>query len=199
MNTQKQTQHVDQTFVKLDMSEQKFNSNIFENCQFIECDFNQVILDRCRFYECQFQECNLSLMKIKNSHFIDTEISNSKAIGINWTEAYWPSLKLPVSLSFIKTDLSHSTFYGLSLREINIIECKAHDVDFREADLTKANFSHTDLLESMFVNSNLCSADFTYAVNYHIDVTVNKIKKAKFMLPEAVVLLEGLEIKLIND
>jgi len=87
----------------------------------------------------------------------------------------------------------------LNLREIAIIECKVNNVDFREADLTKANLTYSDFAESMFVNSDLTEADFTYADNYRIDVRVNKITKAKFMLPEAASLLEGLDIKLVDS
>ena len=85
------------------------------------------------------------------------------------------------------------------MAEINIQKCQAHDVDFREADLSKASFSFSDLANSMFVNSNLTTADFSYAYNYSIDIKTNKIAKAKFMLPEANALLHGLDINLVDS
>jgi uncharacterized protein YjbI with pentapeptide repeats len=75
-------------------------------------------------------------------------------------------------------------------------ECKAHDVDFREADCTQANFTFTDFYHSLFNKTILKEADFSDSSNYSINVFFNDIKKAKFTLPEAVNLLQSLEIEL---
>jgi fluoroquinolone resistance protein len=73
-------------------------------------------------------------------------------------------------------------------------KCNVKNVDFREADLSLADMQYSDFVESLFINSNLSDADFSHAINYSINVTLNKIKNAKFMLPEAAGLLYGLEI-----
>ena len=77
-------------------------------------------------------------------------------------------------------------------------ECKAHDVDFREAELTEANFSHSDLSNSLFGHTDLSDANFEEAVNYSIDILNNRLKGARFTRAEALGLLEGLDIELID-
>jgi len=192
-------EYFDKTFKGVDLTKKAVSERIFEKCKFIKCNFNETNFQKCRFCDCEFVESNLSIMKIKSCTFSDVVYDSSKAIGINWAEAAWPKIKLACPISFFKCDISHSTFLGLNLREINIVECRAHDADFREVDLTCANMTYSDFANSMFIESNLTKADFTYAENYRIDVNFNKIKGAKFMLPEAVSLLQGLNIELIDS
>jgi fluoroquinolone resistance protein len=52
----------------------------------------------------------------------------------------------------------------------------------------------TDFLNSTFSKTNLTKADFSKAKNYAIDYRINILTQAKFSLPEAVALLELLEI-----
>jgi uncharacterized protein YjbI with pentapeptide repeats len=102
-------------------------------------------------------------------------------------------------VGFFKSALSHSTFIGLSLKGIQIKACLATGVDFREADLSQADFAGTDLSESLFGDTNLTEADLSRARNYHIDPSQNAVKQAKFSLPEAMSLLYGLDIVLVEE
>lgn len=194
-----QNEYFDKTFESIDLSQKILLSKVFENCKFIKCNFSETNFQKCRFCDCTFVDCNLSVIKVKDCSFNGVEFSCSKIVGVNWIEAAWPQIKLACLIHFLKCDISHSTFFGVNLREVSIIECRANDVDFRESDLSKANLTFSDLTESIFVNSNLTEADFTYAENYRIDVTINTITKAKFMLPEAASLLYGLDIELIDS
>lgn len=112
--------------------------------------------------------------------------------------AAWPSIKLSNTLKFHRCIINDSSFLGLFLKEIVILESKAHDVDFRGTDCHQADFSYTDFKGSLFVNTNLTEANFEEAINYNINVFSNVIKKAKFTLPDAINLLQGLEIELLN-
>lgn len=188
--------HIEQTFKELDLSKQELIQKEFDGCTFINCSFSGTKFNKCRFYDCKFINCNLSLISVKNCTFIDTVFESCKIIGVNWTQAAWPQIKLCAPLQFFKCTINDSSFLGLYLKEIAIVECTAHDVDFREADLTQADFNQTDLSKSLFVKTNLTKANFSYASNYSINVFVNEIKKAKFMLPEAANLLYGLGIEL---
>ncbi|MGD9152274.1 MAG: GNAT family N-acetyltransferase [Gammaproteobacteria bacterium] len=192
-------EYFNKTFKEMDLAQKTVPEKIFEKCKFIKCNFNETNFQKCRFCDCEFISSNLSVIKIKGCTFSEAVFDNSKVIGINWAEATWPKIKLACTIGFFKCDISHSTFPGLNLREINIVECRAHDVDFREADLTCANLTYSDFENSMFIESNLTEADFTFAENYRIDVNFNKIKGAKFMLPEAVSLLQGLDIELVDS
>lgn len=190
--------HIEQTFKELDLSNQELMQKEFDGCRFINCNFSEAKFNKCRFCDCEFINCNLSLISVKDCTFIDTVFESCKIIGVNWTQAAWPQIKLCAPLQFFKCTINYSSFLGLYLREIAIVECTAHDVDFREADLTQADFSQTDLTKSLFVKTNLTKANFSYANNYSINVYANEIKRAKFMLPEAANLLYGLDIELVE-
>jgi uncharacterized protein YjbI with pentapeptide repeats len=109
----------------------------------------------------------------------------------------WPHIRLSSPFQFYNSIISHSSFYSLELQELVIEACIAHDVDFREADLRRANFKLTDFEKSQFVRTKLYAADFTEAHSYSIDPTQNDIRKAKFSLPDAIHLLDGFDIQII--
>jgi uncharacterized protein YjbI with pentapeptide repeats len=82
----------------------------------------------------------------------------------------------------------------LKLPGIKLIDCEAKEVDFIETDLTNGVFKKTDLENSQFFKTNLSGADFSSARNYSIDVRNNILKKTRFSMPEALALLDGLDI-----
>lgn len=195
---EKQDLFVEQTFLKLDLPEQHFSGKEFDGCTFDSCHFSDTIFEQCKFYECKFMNCNLSLISVQGSSFFDTTFEECKIVGVNWTRATWPRIKLNSPLHFVKCILNNSSFFGLGLKEISMIECKVKEVDFRESDCTEANFSYSDFEGSLFNKTNLTKADFREAINYQIDIFFNGIKKAKFTLPEAMRLLAGLDIELTD-
>lgn len=68
------------------------------------------------------------------------------------------------------------------------------EVDFTEADLSISTFDHCDLSNAKFEKTNLEKADFTTAYNYTIDPEINRIKKARFAIPEVIGLLSKYDI-----
>ena len=194
----KQKEYVSSNFNELSLPNQKIESTSFEDCTFKNCDFSEAEFCKCKFIDCKFSQCNLSVLKIKDCRFSDVVIEDSKAIGIDWTKAKWPSIPLFSPIKFFKCIINDSTFMGLSLNEIVIEECKAHDVDFRDGSFCGANFKYTDFSNSLFNETNLSGADFTEALNYQIDINYNSLKGAKFSRHEAVSLLESLGIELVD-
>jgi len=182
----------------LDLTEQKVAGKVFEECEFRNCNFSGALFSQCKFVECSFVNCNLSNAKVIESKFFDVEFLECKAIGINWTQATWPRFNLSPGLAFRKSILNDSSFFGLKLQEIVIHECKAHSIDFREADLTRVDLTLTDLHNSFFGKTILTEADFTEATNYNIDILDNNVHKARFSRHEAVGLLSGLNIELVD-
>ena len=120
-------------------------------------------------------------------------------VGIDWTKADWSAPSLGVPITVESCVLNHSTFIGLNLPRISITDSMAVNVDFREADLSKADFSGSDLSDSLFLNTNLVEADLSRARNYTIAPNVNELRKAKFSLPEAMSLLYNLDIEMTSD
>lgn len=101
-----------------------------------------------------------------------------------------------MTLAFHTCNVSHSMFQQLALPKLKLTECTAREVDFTDANLKEGDFVQADFLGSRFANTNLSGADFTNAVNYAIDPTANRLKKAVFTLPEAMSLLAAFDIVL---
>jgi uncharacterized protein YjbI with pentapeptide repeats len=136
---------------------------------------------------------------VPGSAFSVTRFEDSKVIGVDWTRADWAATRLGDPIGFSRCAINHSTFIGLRLPGIQITGCSAVNVDFREADLSKANFAGTDLSDSLFSNTNLTEADLSCARNYRIAPGQNTLKQAKFSFPEAISLLYSLDIVLTED
>lgn len=187
-------EYYDQVFENIHLGHDKSLTRKYTDCKFVKCTFEGAIFKNCRFSGCTFQECNLSLVQITGSSFPSTRFEKSKLIGINWTQGNWDQFKLNKLGGFFDCMINHGTFIGLELKGIQIKNCIAHEVDFREADLSKANFEGTDLSRSLFNNTNLTKADLRQARNYQIDPGMNILKQAKFSLPEAMGLLYSMDI-----
>lgn len=190
-------EYTEQVFESVDLQQKVLKSKKFYDCTFIKCYFNETVFKECSFYDSTFENCNLSLMRIRGCVYSNVLFKDSKVVGVNWTEAVCPKIKIDSPIQFLNCAINHSTFLGLGLREIRIRECSAGNVDFREADLTRADFTGTDLIDSLFMKTILNGADFSSAKNYTIDVALNPVKKAKFSLPQAMSLLYSLDIDLV--
>lgn len=193
-----QTEYLDQTFKRVQCRNKTIESKTFENCTFVSCSFNEVVFQSCIFRDCAFQDCNLWLTRVPGSAFKNTMFKKSKVVGINWVEGAWSKKGLLESIGFIECDITNSTFIGLELRKMMLSKCVAQNVDFADANLSQANCTGTDFGESRFMHTNLTEADFTGAFHYAIDASQNKLKKAKFSLPEAINILRCMEIVLIE-
>jgi fluoroquinolone resistance protein len=192
-------EHYDQIFGNVHLEQGKILTGEFTDCKFVKCTFEAAVLSNCRFSSCTFQECNLSLIQISGSSFPATRFEKSKLIGVNWTPGNWSQSEFSQLEGFFDCVISHSTFIGLELKGIQIKNCLAHEVDFREANLSKVDFRGTDLAKSLFGNTNLTEADLSQARNYQIDPGRNILKKARFSLPEAMALLYSMDIEIIEQ
>jgi fluoroquinolone resistance protein len=185
-------------FARVDLVRQTVVNSEFYDCLFERCALAETTFRHCRFVGCVFRACDLSLAQVPQCAFTETRFESSKLIGIDWTRAHWPDTRLGDPLGFSECVLSHATFIGLVLPRLQMIDCVALDVDFREADLAGAAFGGTDLAESLFLATNLTGADLSRARNYHIDPCQNTLTGAKFALPEAMSLLASMDIELLE-
>jgi fluoroquinolone resistance protein len=170
------------------------NAEIISNKEFEECIFEKINLtgctfSRCKFINCKFIECMFSAIKPTDSMFNDAEFTDSKIIGFDWT-----MVKSVYGLSFHNSQINYSNFRFLKLQKLKLINCIAKEVDFTEADLSEGDFTGTDFEGSRFFKTNLSKANFKLAKNYFIDIKTNILKKAVFSYPEAMNLLQTLDI-----
>lgn len=191
-------QYFEASFDKQMLQSLDVSGSEFEECEFNDCDFSLATFTRCKFLNCSFNRCNLSLIKIPHSHFFEVDFIDCKLVGIDWTRAYWPSFNLCSELKFSRCILNDSSFFGLSLSELELDECKLHEVDFREGDFSNSLMTYCDFTNSLFMRTNLQNVDFTESNNFTIDVLENRISKAKFSRYEALSLLGSLGIELLD-
>ena len=194
----KEKSYLSKTFCNLSESDEEFSNIEFEDCEFQDCDFSESVFKQCKFIDCLFSRCNLSVIKVPLSHFTNVSFDECKLIGVDWTRAKWPGFFYSVALKFNKCIINDSSFIGLTLDEIVLEECKAHDVDFRDGSFREAVFCHTDFTNSLFGKTDLTEADFSEALNYDIDIFNNNISRAKFTHTEAIRLLNCLDIELVD-
>ena len=71
-----------------------------------------------------------------------------------------------------------------------------HDSMFDESCLKDCKFKGCDLTQTRFNICDIRSADFRESKGYLVDITNCKIKGAKFSFPEAMSLLDSLDIKI---
>jgi fluoroquinolone resistance protein len=176
-------------FSKISAEKETIKTRIFEECEFANCIFVECIFDKCKFIGCHFNDSILSAGNPLNSTFINITFVKSRAIGFDWTKA----LKVE-GLFFDGCQINYSNFKLLKLPKIKIINSEAIEVEFAESDLSSGDFKNTNFENSRFFKTNLSGADFRGAKNYFIDVKNNTLKKAYFSLPEAMVLLDSLDI-----
>ncbi|MDP5147130.1 pentapeptide repeat-containing protein [Shewanella sp. ULN5] len=191
-------QYYDQLFTGLSLSETTQASIEFEQCDFNGCDFSATTFSHCKFINCCFTQCNLSLLKSNYSQFLEVRFIDCKMIGIDWTKAHWPKFTVNPELSFTRCILNDSSFFGLTLHELILEECKVQEVDFRSGDFVNSSMTSSDFHNSLFMRTNLQKVDFTDSANFNINVNENNLTKAKFSRYEALSLLESLGIELVD-
>jgi uncharacterized protein YjbI with pentapeptide repeats len=124
-----------------------------------------------------------------NTRFSQVKFSHCKVIGLDWTKTQHLE-----DLEFSGCQVNYSNFKLLKIPKTKIVDCEAKEVDFSETDLTGADLKNSDFEKSRFFKTDLTSADLKGAKNYFIDVKNNTLKKTRFSLPEALSLLNSLDI-----
>ena len=161
----------------------------FVDCTFTSIDLTFFNFSQAKFFDCHFIKCNLSNANLTNVIIRGLNFKQCRLMGINWCNSQALS-----TLSFSDSQLDYSVFLGLKLSQAAFESCSLKDVDFSECDLTKANFTHAILENASFNKANLSGADFRSAKDYLIDPRHTDVKKAKFSMPEALILLRSLDI-----
>lgn len=190
----------DQEFKKITLRDERLVGKEFTDCVFTRCSFRDTAFQACKFQDCTFQNCEWILVTLKGCSFKNTRFEESQIVGVSWLDTNLSQTK-PVfgkRVDFVKCEIHSSIFAGLNLKSMVMTQCVAKNVSFEDANLASANCTKTDFTECQFFHTDLTGADFTGAINYAISPNVNTLKKTKFSLPEAVSLLRGLDIVLVE-
>ena len=113
-------------------------------------------------------------------------------MGVDFTSVN----RLILKINFHECLIKNCIFSELSLSETEFINCEILSSDFYGTDLSKSDFSESNLKDSIFENTNLKEANFTKASQYRIHPLTNKVKYARFSMPDAMTLLQALDIEI---
>lgn len=193
-----QQQYFEESFKSLDLQDLVCVGTEFEECTFVDCNFTSATFERCNFINCSFTRCQLSLISVPYTRFFTVSFIECKLVGVDWTRATWSEFHKDFEISFRQSILNDSSFFGLTLQGLILDECKVQDVDFREGDFSHAVMTYSDFTHSLFMRTNLQSANFAESSQYSINILENQVQGAKFSKHEAVYLLESLGIELVD-
>jgi fluoroquinolone resistance protein len=183
----------DQLFEKTDYTVTRLPDADFEGCKFANCTFSGINLSGFNFTECVFEGCNLSTAKIIDTTFNDITFKDCKMLGLHFETAN----AFLFTVHFQDCVLDLSSFYKRNMKKFVFNRCSLREADFIETNLTEAVFTGCDLYQAKFENTILEKADLSKAFNYSIDPTINKLRMARFSLPDALRLLDKYEIIII--
>ncbi len=171
----------DETFTEESLDTDFMVGASYESCVFSHCQFNKTCFNKTTFQDCTFQNCQILLTKMENTSLQNVRFVNCKLLGITFSECN----QFSFSLDFRECLLDTVVFYGDNLKRVPFYNCQIRNSDFTGCNLSEASFDGSRFQETIFSDCQMDKADFTAATGYSIDPYSNKIKGAKFSLPDA--------------
>jgi len=178
------------TFDSLNSKDIAFSGIEYENCSFKDCDLSEADLSGTKFIDCTFTACNLSLAKLSRTALRDIVFIGCKMLGLRFDMCH----PFGLAFRFENCILNDSVFVELALKGTAFTNTELTGVDFTGCDLTGAVFGNCNLMDATFVHTILEKADLRTAHSYTIDPELNKIRKARFAIPDVVGLLRKYDI-----
>lgn len=186
--------HEDKTFEKVVYAEKVVKGREFQSCSFINCDFSNSEFYYSKFMDCKFEGCNLSMMKLSESTVNNVTFSNSKILGVNFSECQ----DFLFSVMFDSCILDYSSFQGKKMLKTKFIRTSMKEVNLNKTNLSSSLFDQTDLSGALFEATNLSSANLISAYGFAIDPELNIIKKASFSQHGLAGLLARYQINIVT-
>ena len=153
----------------------------FFDKSFSQAEIDNLFLSGNEFENCLFDGCILS------------SVSFDKLNGIHFE--FCPPFML--EMNFDTCQMHYTSFFGMNLENIHFKDCDLKESDFTGITAINAVFEGCDFLDCSFDQSNLQGADFSKAINYHINPLKNQIKKAKFSTSGLIGLVSDFGIEII--
>jgi fluoroquinolone resistance protein len=184
--------HEGREFAGMAFSQHSIVGHTFVDCTFSSSHFREMAATGTIFRSCVFKTCEFVLVKLHNATLSDVAFESCKIMGINFSECSPAGF----SSAFRHCTISNVVFDGLALKRTKIIGCRLTDCDLLSCDFREADFSETEFQRVAVNNCNLEKADLRTARGYAIDPAANKVRGARFSLPEAQSFLPFLGIRI---
>ena len=191
---------VGERFDNADIEEFHVSEVEFRECRFSNCKFDYAIIRASKFIACAFDHCSFLETRIEDCLFSEGETGSewrycdlSKAeflksnLGLNrlvgcqaylttWADCAAPGIKLDLNcqrkiktqvigggVHFRKCKLQYAEFSPSQLMESIFESCDLRDVAFAGCDLSKANLRGSSLNNADFTGATLDRADLSHA------------------------------------
>ncbi|UWX55261.1 pentapeptide repeat-containing protein [Maribacter litopenaei] len=141
-----------------------------------------------------FSECNLSNANIVNTIFKEVSFEHCKMMGMKFEDCN----DFLMDFNFLDCTLNYSSFYGLELKRLRLVDSRLLGADFTDCNLTQAEFIRCNLENAIFENTNLSQADFSTSLNIILDPERNDLYHCQFSLENLPGLLGKYKIKVIS-
>ncbi|GAA0871977.1 pentapeptide repeat-containing protein [Gangjinia marincola] len=184
----------DEVFEQKDFTSARLAKGDYEGCLFKQCQFTESDLSEIRFIDCEFIGCNLSNVKLQGTSFQQVRFDECKLLGLHFEHCD----AFAFGITCKKTQLMPASFYQCALANTIFEACDLTEADFTQANLTNAVFNESTLNRAIFDQTILEQADVSRASGIQIDPTKNKLRGAKFSRENALGLLQGFGIEVVD-
>lgn len=185
----------DEIYKNINVTGKNITDVTFSECEFIDCIFTKNDIRNCVFENCRFINCKVAENKFKFSKVKELYIEKCDVLGVNWSELTPNNSFIMPITSVIQSSFKYNTFTQMKLNKINIVDCDIIDTIFAECELKSADFNNTRFKRSEFFKCDMQKADFTDANGYQVDILNCNLKGAKFSFPDVCKLLDSLGIE----
>lgn len=110
--------------------------------KFIDCNFSHSDLTDAKLNDCELVRCDLSNVKVAGANFFSTAFRECKLMGVSFTVH-----TNITSCVFEKCHLEYSSWRGMNLTGMDLSHTLLKGSDFGAANLTRVNFTNSDLSE----------------------------------------------------
>ena len=186
-----------ETFSKLDRAGEGLSSRLFEDCLFTGCRLEGALVENCQFSGCRFEGCKITAPKFRGTQMLSCDFADCALSGVDWSALLDERKREMGFLSFDSLSgcsLRHCVFFGLDLKSFNFSRTDLSGSVFDGCRLEGASFQECRLGGASFAQNDLSGADFRGAEEYFFSLESNRVKGARFSLPEAVNLLSALGV-----
>jgi uncharacterized protein YjbI with pentapeptide repeats len=168
----------------------------FEDCTFDDCTFDATTFENCTFRNCLFIRCAFVMPAARNTDMRFCDFKKCVLLGVSFMSFVNDEhIRKPVN-SIEDSRLTNCLFHDMSFPGHDFSSNKFSKCEFSECRLRGAVFRGCILGGTSFSNSDLREADFRGSEGYAIDIFNDKLRGARFSLPEAMDLLAALDIKI---
>lgn len=157
------------------------------------------LFEDCLFTGCRFESCKVVAPQFQGVQMLSCDFDHCDLSGVDWS-ALMDQRKLEMGFlpfdSLRDCSLRHCVFFGLDLKGFDFSKADLSGAVFDGCNLKGASFAQCRLQGTSFAQNDLSEGDFRGATEYFFSLEGNRVKGAKFSLPEAVNLLAALGIRI---